>query len=150
MTNTTRRLRPVICNDTECQRVLIPNSTEEVEAEIDRHIDPERITDDNVNAYNRVEITRPAKSEFWSFCASLNGDGYFYAIYDEDSQDFIAELDTYCLYIRIPLRDVVSRKWKTGTRFTEALLMCANDFIPDDKVKERSHWRIPDDEILTD
>ena len=116
--------------------LLLPEHMVAVEAEIDRSINPKQITESDVASYNRFELTLFGEQALEWFCNKLE-EKDFDVSYDKDSQVFEIELCTSELHIKVPLEDVVRKKWEMGEGFQKALIACAGDlYVSADKRKK--------------
>jgi hypothetical protein len=94
------------------------------EAEIDQSIDPDRITETDITAYDRAELIASALQALRYFYRNRGEEEYSVTYGD---QIFNVALSSSVLGIKIPLADVVRKKWETGECFAMASALCANE-----------------------
>jgi len=99
---------------------------EEVESKIDQCIDPTQITEAEINRYDRIEMTHPVLQALRYFCKGMDEEDYSVS-YDEDFQIFDVEFCTSGFNFKIPLDDIVRKKWEMNDILARAAIACAGD-----------------------
>ena len=119
-----------INNVKERRYIITSEVIEEVESEIDQSIDPKRITETEINAYDRIEMIQSIKHTLKYYCEELV-EGDCSVSYDEDVQIFGIEFITKELNIEVSLGDIVRQKWEMNERLAKAALTCVIDLYLD-------------------
>ena len=112
-----------------------------VEKDIDNNINPERITEADINAYDRFEMTQYVEQALRHFCKGIDEEDYI-VTYDRDTQAFNIELCTSELSFGIPLADIVRRKWEIKECLGKASISCAGDLYnkADERKRREEHY----------
>jgi len=109
--------------------LLTADLVKRVESEVDQSIDSERITEVDIVAYDRIELTASAEQALRWFCRKVGESDDVTVSYSQPDRAFDAIISSRRLSLRISLAEVVNKKWETGECFSKALIMCACDLI---------------------
>ena len=130
-----------INNIVERQFTITADLIKQVEEKIDQSINPKHITEEDINAYNRIEITQAIDYALRFFCKGFGEEDYRVS-YDGNNQIFEVEMLTSELSFDIPLADIVRRKWEIRECIGRASISCAGDLYAkaDERKKRDEHY----------
>jgi hypothetical protein len=135
-------LATVDINDVnERQFTLTGDLIAKVEAEIDRSIDPKRITEADIDAYDRLEMTQYIEGALKFYCEKIGEDDYTVK-YSSDLKGFEVDFITSEFCIEIPLGDIVCKKWKINECLGRAAIACAAEMHSEvnERMKRDAHY----------